>query len=163
MKMKIKRKNINEIIEIIILIIMLLVCFYVFYITKKHILKVSFFLVSGYLLILIINGIRILMNCNIILDDKYLKVGYLDKIGHGDYVKKLFTPFIKNFSHYTLFNYEIELSSIKRFDFVKNIKGFNNKRKFDIGLIDEDNNKYIIIINQFNDEDILSLMNVLHK
>ena len=163
-EMKIKRKNTLEIIELIIVIIMFLVCLYAFIKVKEHILKVTMFVVMMYLTCILINGIKILLNCYIYLNDEYLEVGYLDKITGKNLIQRLFTPFIYNFNHLELVKYKIELSEIKKIDYVKNIKSeFKKAKKFDIGIIDVYDDKYIIRIEQFNDSDIISLMDIIKE
>ncbi len=161
--MKIKRKNKLEIIELITILIIIIISIVLFNKIESQIFKISIVIVNIYLFVILINGFLMLKNCYIKIDDNILHVSFLKEIKNKS-LSNILSPFIKKFKYYSIYSYEIELDDIVEFDFVKNInKKFDNAKKFDIGIIDKYKDKYIIIINQFRDEDIINLIEMIQK
>ena len=58
----------------------------------------------------------------------------------------------------------IELKNLKKYGFILDLKGkFKYKTKFNIGLIDKNNNTYEIIFNQFDDNQLLLIIKLIYK
>ena len=161
--MKVLRNNKVEYIELSSIICLILVLIYLFFKTDSHVWMVTIFIVCMYFMTLVINGFSILSKAKIVIDKKELYVGYLSVISNTDFSKRLFSPFIKGFKHYTLESFNIELSEIDKIGFVKDLKSFNMGGRLDIGIIDTYKDKYVIPIRQYKEDDIISFIGVLSK
>ena len=112
-----------------------------------------------------IRGFKIINSVGIKLDNNILTIKQYEHIDKSCISLFFLYPFMGRMSKMTFpTTVEFNLKDIKKYGFIVDLnESFKYKTKFNIGFISKHNDKYLIILNQFNEEEIIELMKEIKK
>ena len=121
---------------------------------------VFYCLITAYVDIVSFYGLKNLKRIVIQLDDNKIQVTQYETINKRDIRTIIMYPYYVNRSNMKYpISWELNLKDIKKYGFVMDLNTkFKYSTKFNIGFIDKKDNKYIIILNQFNEDDVIEII-----
>lgn len=168
MKIKAKDKWINFNVYISLLFCLIItIVFISSIITGNIVMIIILLLISLYFIVTTINGFHVINNVGIdIINDKIIIREY-ESVKINEIKHPILYPFCSS-NHFGTMKFPtcqiIDINKIKKYGFIMDMKeSFKYKTKFNIGIIDKDNNKYVIILNQFEESEIIDLIKYISK
>ena len=122
-------------------------------------------LISAFVLVYTIHAFIIVNKLKIIINNNILLIGQYETTKSKNISVLLFNLF-KTRPQYKIYPtiQSLDLKKLRQYGFVMDLKdNFKYKTKFNIGFIDNNNEKYIIIVNQFKSEDIKMLIKEIYN
>ena len=158
--MKIKRKNILDIVHVTIGFIFVIVIIIITIKNKYYNNMLLIAIVFTYL-VYMCNKARLLMMSGIKLEGNKLYICQFNKFKPKNLSDKILNSFHHNYGPVV---FEFDIKKIKKYGFIMDLKEtFDTKLSFSIGFIDKSNNKYYIILNQFDEKSIFDLIKEINK